>query len=314
MLTCHGNRSAKDAPAASDEALREAVWIDLLDPSDEERRRVEHALSTTLPDRDGIAGVELSRRIVRDGDSLRLSVPYFTNGDDAEPTPLGLMLTPQRLVSLRYTRSAAFDQAAERLDKTSAPSASIAFATVAEAIVGHIADHLEDIAAEVGKLSTRLFGERRRHDGALRAVLGEVGRVEARLTRARLTSTGLLRIVMFAHESGLDWIAKPETTRLHSAQKDLEVLCELDTQLTDKLQFLLDAALGFISIEQNDVMKVFTVASVAAIPPVILAGIWGMNFQRMPELHLSYGYPLALAAIALSIAVPLVWFRRRGWI
>ena len=91
-------------------------------------------------------------------------------------------------------------------------------------------------------------------------------------------------------------------------------VAQLDTQLTDKLQFLLDAALGFINIEQNDVMKVFTVASVAAIPPVILAGVWGMNFQNMPELHLPYGYALALAAIALSIAIPLFWFKRRGWI
>jgi magnesium transporter len=174
---------------------------------------------------------------------------------------------------------------------------------------------MEDTAAEVGHLSTRLFGEhRRKKDGALRTILGEVGRAEARLTRARLASTGLLRIVMFAHDNPPEWIAKAELPRLRSAQKDLEMLGELDTQLTDKLQFLLDAALGFISIDQNDVMKVFTVASVAAIPPVILAGIWGMNFQHMPELSLAHGYPLALGVIALSIIVPLLWFRRRGWI
>jgi magnesium transporter len=313
MLTCHGKRVSTGAAAQGDASLHEALWLDLLDPTAEERQRAEQALGMHLPDREGIAGVELSRRIVRDGDALRLNVPYFTNGDDTEPTPLGLILTPQCLVSLRYSPSSAFEQAAERLREKPADGSAGAFATLVEAIVGNIADHLEDLAANVGKLSSHLFGERR-HDGPLRVILGMVGRIEARLTRARLTSTGLLRVVMFAHESGLEWLAKPELARLRSAQKDLEVLCELDTQLTDKLQFLLDAALGFISIEQNDVMKVFTVASVAAIPPVILAGIWGMNFQRMPELHLPYGYALALAAIALSIAVPLFWFKRRGWI
>ncbi len=118
----------------------------------------------------------------------------------------------------------------------------------------------------------------------LRATLSEVGRLESHLTRTRLTMTGLLRIIVFTHESAPDWIAKADAARLKLAHKDLDVLCELDGQLTDKLQFLLDAVLGFINIDQNDVMKILTVASVASIPPIILVGIWGMNFVRMPEL------------------------------
>jgi len=310
MLTLHGHRAAADGAAPDDAAL----WFDLFDPGTDERTRVERATGLALPDRERISGIELSRRVLLDGDSLRLNVPYFTGDEGRAPTPLGLVLAPDRLVSLRYAESTAFATAGDKLRAQPKASGAVAFAILLESIVGDIADHIEDVAANVGRMSTRLFAETRRRDTALRALLGEIGRVEARLTRARLSSTGLLRIVMFAHESGVEWIPKSEMARLHAVQKDLEVLCELDTQLTDKLQFLLDAALGFISIEQNDVMKVFTVASVAAIPPVILAGIWGMNFQHMPELHPAYAYPLALAAIALSILVPLAWFKRRGWI
>lgn len=312
MLSCHGNRAAvNDAGSMPPD---DTLWFDLLDPTADEHARVERATGLSLPERERISGIELSGRVLLDGDSLRLNVPYFTSGEDTAPTPLGLILTPIRLVSLRYTESAAFATAGDKLRAVPKASSAVALAILLESIVGDIADHIEDVAANVGQMSTRLFAGKRRHDGALRALLGEIGRVEARLTKARLSSTGLLRIVMFAHESGVEWIPKSEMARLHAVQKDLEVLCELDTQLTDKLQFLLDAALGFISIEQNDVMKVFTVASVAAIPPVILAGIWGMNFQHMPELHPVYAYPLALAAIALSIVVPLAWFKRRGWI
>jgi magnesium transporter len=313
MLTLHGN-SVSERDTAAEAVDDSAVWFDLVDPTDAECRRVERATGIALPDRERIGSIELSRRAIRDGDALCLNMPFFTNSD-AAPTPAGLILTSRHLVSVRYTESAAFERAAATVRALPQANSAIVFATLAETIVGDIADRMEDTAAEVGRLSTRLFGERRRKkDGALRTILGEVGRAEARLTRARLTSTGLLRIVMFAHDNPPGWIAKAELLRLRSAQKDLEVLGELDTQLTDKLQFLLDAALGFISIDQNDVMKVFTVASVAAIPPMLLVGIWGMNFQHMPELSLAHGYPLALGVIALSIGVPLLWFRRRGWI
>lgn len=314
MLNCYGRNPDSAAAAADGEVSAACIWFDLLDPSDDEKRRVERAVGLALPDRERIGGVELSQRAAIDGDALRLNVPYYTHDDDVPPTAVGLILTPTHLVSLRYADAQAFALAAEKLSTQAiSPSSADAFATLIETTVGRVADRLENIAADVGVLSTRLFEQRRLRTRALRATLGEVGRAESRLARARLTASGLLRIVMFALDSGLAWIEKTHMARLRAAQKDLEILCELDAQLTDKLQFLLDAALGFINIEQNDVMKVFTVASVAAIPPVILVGVWGMNFQHMPELHWRYSYPAALAVIATSIIVPMLWFKRRGW-
>jgi magnesium transporter len=90
-------------------------------------------------------------------------------------------------------------------------------------------------------------------------------------------------------------------------------LSDYETHLSDKVQFVLDAVLGYISIEQNDLFKVLTIVSVVGVPPTLLAGIWGMNFKNMPELSWAWGYPLSWLAIVLSAILPLVWFKRRGW-
>lgn len=313
MLNCHG-RTPAGAEAKDGKQLDGCVWLDLLDPTTDEKQRVENEIGLALPDRKQIKGFELSQRAAIDGDALRLNVPNYCHDDDLPPTALGLIVTPKHLVSLHYADPKTFEFNADELRSVGESDGSAsAFATLTEIIVGRVADRLENIAADVGSLSARLFQRQGLRTRALRSILGDVGRSENRLAHARLTATGLLRIVMFAHDSGLPWIDKAHIARLKTAQKDLEVLCELDAQMTDKLQFLLDAALGFISIEQNDVMKIFTVASVAAIPPVILAGIWGMNFQHMPELHWRFGYPIALAVIVVSILVPMLWFKRRGW-
>jgi magnesium transporter len=317
MLTCHGKGGTQPAAASGDvDALPDGcIWFDLFDPTAEETQRVERATGLDLPGRDTIRAVEMSSRARIVGDALFLNIPYFVHAEDQPPTPLGLIVTPKHVVSIRFAESPVFAQAAQALKKAPAGAGSTsAFAELVETVVGQIADQIENVAATIGTLTTRIIGDQNHHTKALRAMLGDVTRLESRLTRARLTMTGLLRILLFVKESAPEWIGKAEMLRLKSVHKDLDVLCELDAQMTDKLQFVLDAVLGFINIDQNDVMKIFTVASVASIPPVILVGIWGMNFANMPELHWPHGYPMALGAIALSVIIPVLWFKRRGWL
>jgi len=314
MLSCKGTDGNTSTPAADGELPAGCVWFDLNDPTAEEIRRVERATGLVLPTQEQIRAVEMSSRVRFDGNALHLNVPYFTHDEDQPSMPLGLIVTPKALVSIRYADSPAFGIAAETLRATKERSGATAFTGLIGAIVGQIADRMEAITAKTGALSLRILGDQKHTTGMLRATLGEVGRLEGRLTHARLTMTGLLRIIVFVHESAPEWVAKPDAARLKLAHKDLDVLCELDAQLTDKLQFLLDAVLGFINIDQNDVMKILTVASVASIPPIILVGIWGMNFVRMPELKWPYGYPMALTAIVLSVIIPVLWFKRRGWL
>jgi magnesium transporter len=124
---------------------------------------------------------------------------------------------------------------------------------------------------------------------------------------------GVQRIVSFVRAKKPDWMADAVEVRLRVVDHDLRTLDEFDDQLTNKLQFLLDATLGFISTDQNHVMKVLTVTSVATIPPLILAGIWGMNFKDMPELNWHWGYPMAIGVMLISMALPVLFFKWRGW-
>lgn len=314
MLTLHGSHRRALRWQAGAPIPADTLWLDLVDPDTGEVTAAESFAGTRLPKRDDMAGIELSNRASTEGETLRLNVPFFAPNDEGPMTPLGIVLDAAHLVTLRYTDSPAFLAAGDEIAVNDVDGGVAAFLILIEAMVGRGADRMEGIAGNVGVLSGKVFTDTPHRTDALRAMLGEIGDAESKLTRVRLTMTGLLRILTYAHEHEMSWIDTSDLPRIHNAQKDLAALCEFDAQLTDKLQFLLDAVLGFINIDQNDVMKVLTVASVAAVPPVILVGVWGMNFTHMPELHWRFGYPLALIAIALSIALPVLWFRRRGWI
>jgi magnesium transporter len=166
----------------------------------------------------------------------------------------------------------------------------------------------------VAELSRKVFTGTRTDTRNLRRWLVHVGHLEARLAGSRGSLLGIMRIVTFVCENNPDWMPDVQSTRIAMVRNDLRALDEFDEQLTEKLQFLLDAIFGFISVNQNSVMKLFTVVAVAAFPPTVLAGIWGMNFQYMPELSQPWGYAMALGAIALSILVPLAIFKWRGWL
>jgi magnesium transporter len=114
-------------------------------------------------------------------------------------------------------------------------------------------------------------------------------------------------------QAGDTHVTQDARTRLRTLSRDVGPMSEYATFLGDKVQFLLDATLGFINIEQNEIVKTLTIASVVGIPPVLVAGIYGMNFRVMPELRWTLGYPMALALIVVSGLVPLWFFKRRGW-
>ncbi len=195
------------------------------------------------------------------------------------------------------------------------------FMVIVEALIDYGADRLEELRTEARTISTRIFHDKMRRpqrnkkhtDTMLRDTLVEIGDMGERLSHTRDTLLVLQRAVPFVVEHGDGWLGDPVKARLKTAGGDVQSLNDYEVHLTDKLQFLLDATLGFISTEQNDLFKVLTIASVVGIPPVLIAGIYGMNFHVMPELGWTYGYPYGLGLIALSTILPIAWFKWRGW-
>jgi magnesium transporter len=148
---------------------------------------------------------------------------------------------------------------------------------------------------------------------ALRESLTEVGAAGDHLSRIRETVLGLQRVIAYVAKAAADWLGPELKARLGTAQQDLSSLVDFEAHLSGKTQFLLDAILGFINTEQNEIFKVLTIVSVVGIPPTLIASMYGMNFHDMPELSWRWGYPYGLALIALSIVLPVLWFKRRGW-
>ncbi|MCP3381902.1 hypothetical protein NLM31_16240 [Bradyrhizobium sp. CCGUVB4N] len=143
--------------------------------------------------------------------------------------------------------------------------------------------------------------------------LENIGELADRLAKARDVLLGVGRIASYADNVGSEWITAASKKRLEAVSKDVASLNDYETRLSDKIQLLLDAVLGFINIQQNELFKILTIVSVVGVPPTIVVGVWGMNFKNMPELSWTFGYPLSLFAIIASGVLPLIWFKRRGW-
>jgi len=319
MLTAFANLDG--ALRRITEPLPGALWIDLVEPTTDEAERVARETGLAVPAEADINEIESSSRLsMRDG-ALYLSMPLVSR-PETEPRSIsvGFVLSPDRLITVRFAQSRLFDRFMEQ-HKTVARSGAHILVALLEAIVDRQADALEQVKAELEAVSHRIFCDdlaaasgRRREDVMLRATLVDLGRIGDLVSHVRESQVSAGRIVPYVETVAGDWLPKDLRPRFRTLRRDISSLNDFDTHLNDKLQFLLDATLGFINVAQNNVMKVLTVVSVAGVPPVLIAGIYGMNFKLMPELEWAWGYPYSLAVIALSTIIPLAIFRWRGWI
>ena len=301
-----------------------AVWLDLVDPTDRERDTAARLSGLRVPTREDVAEIESSSRLYTDHGVLYFSMPYSYLGPDgrSQVVPTGFVLSDHHLLTVRYAVLPAFDTFAERFGGEGAANSSQAFVGLAEAIVDRIADVLERVAAELDRLSKATFlseegakgRNARRTDERLRSILNAIGRCGDTLGNLRDSVLALGRIAAYALQSRDEWMPVELKSRLGTLKQDIASLNDYDQQLNNKVSFLLDAVLGFINIEQNNGVKVLTIASVVGIPPTFVVGLYGMNFKNMPEYDWSYGYQYGWVMILVSIVVPLVWFRLKGWL
>jgi magnesium transporter len=313
-----------DWQSAGAELAPEIIWIDLLSPTPEEIQFVERAVKIKVPTEDSLSEIEASSRLKLDHHVLYLSSPAVRLDElgEAHLTPVGFVINANVLVTVRFFASPFFDSVAERIETDdSLQNGMCVFTSLLEAMVDRGADVLEHLGTTADGLSRSVFkGGLTRSKGPvrstrkLREALANVGVLADRLAKARDVLLGVGRVASYAGDVGREWITSPSRTRLEAVSKDVVSLSDYETRLSDKIQLLLDAVLGFINIEQNDLFKILTIVSVVGVPPTLLAGIWGMNFKNMPELNWQWGYALAWIAIIASGLLPLLWFKLRGWI
>jgi magnesium transporter len=324
MLSVYRDKSGSFNRNAAQALSGEIIWIDLFNPTDAEKAFVAERAGIHVPSSEALSEIEASSRLFVERDVIYLSTPVVARADtiDAALSPIGLILTKHVLVTIRFAELRAFSAVSDLVNRDQSISSSAGvFTALLEAIVDRGADVLEHLAADLDNISRSIFrGDpaQRQHtvrsNAALRRILFVIGSTGDRLALARDVILGIARIAPFVLSVRQNWIIPEFEARLGAVVKDVASLNDYEGHLSNKVQLLLDAVLGFITIEQNDLFKVLTIVSVVGIPPTIVAGIYGMNFKFMPELNWTWGYPLGLAIIALSALAPLVWFKWRGWL
>jgi len=297
-------------------------WIDLLDPGPDEIARVAADYGVDVPSRESLQEIETSSRLRSEGQVLYASMPLAIEDQAAgfAPIPLGFILSPQLLVTVRFSEVHAFARVESLIERGLHLGSAAAFCALIEGMVDFSADKLEKLSGDLAAVSARAFGPPtasrqgdKRISGGLRECLSAIGLAGDDLSRSRESKLGLQRIIGFVLKMATDWLSPDEKTRLSTAQQDIVSLVDFEAHLSGKSQFLLDAILGFINTEQNEIFKVLTIGSVVGIPPTLIASMYGMNFHDMPELGWRWGYPYGLALIAISTLLPILWFKRRGW-
>ncbi|HXJ21052.1 MAG TPA: magnesium transporter CorA family protein [Polyangia bacterium] len=295
-----------------------AVWIDLIAPTEEEVERVRAATGLRVPTEPEISEIESSSRLAFEAGAYFVSTPLVAADAEGDHllVPVGFVYAARVLITVRFGALHALDAAHEQAALKPPASAQDAVLHIFELIVDRAADHLERSGAECDDLARTAFRNdpgRAKASTKLGTALRRIGRVANAISRIRDELLGLGRIGAYVIESKIEGAPTLDPGRLKALRADIVSLTDYEGHLSAKVQFLLDATLGFINIEQNEIVKTLTIASVVGVPPVLVAGIYGMNFRIMPELGWRLGYPMALGLIVASALAPLWWFKRRGW-
>lgn len=304
-------------------SLSNRTWVDLIEPTDAERAAFEKAFGLKVPTREELSEIETTSRLRIENDALYLTAPliFATGNEPWISLPTGFVLSNRVLLTVRFGQSAAFDAVTKELGHTEKFAPALAYVCILEELVDHMADLLEASGRDLDDASHVIFrqdstqgAKLSRETSMLRQLMIRTGRTSERMTRIHYTLVCLDRMAKFTVDRAREWIAPDVSNRLQSVSSDIASLVQFAEGLVSRVQLLQDAATGIINIDQNEVMKVLTIASVVGIPPVLVAGIYGMNFKIMPELNWTWGYPFALALIVITALLPLIWFKWKDWI
>jgi magnesium transporter len=295
--------------------LRNAAWIDLLSPTEDELEQVRSLTGLRVPTQDQVSEIESTSRLSFESGAWYLSTPLVSPRPEGDYVLVaaGFVLSAKHLITIRFEAIAAIDAA---LKSCTGKTAEDAFLHILEVVVDRAADALERSGAACDAISHEAFRKSeaaRKRAADLRETLRRVGLEADKTSHIRDALLGLGRIASYVGDSGLPGAPQVSASRLKAVKADIASLTDYESHLSGKIQFLLDAILGFINVEQNDVVKTLTIASVVGIPPMIIAGIYGMNFRDIPEYGWKHGYPYSLALMVVTCFLTWLWFKRRGW-
>jgi magnesium transporter len=298
-----------------------AVWIDLITPTVQEDKLVEGLLGIAVPTREEMQEIEISSRLYSENGARYMTATLMCQSDTATPktTAVTFILSGHRLCTVRYDDPRPFALVEHKLARScpAKVSGETVLMDLLDAVVDRSADILERVGAEVDLISHSIFepddeAEAPSYNDVLKA-LGRKGDLTSKVRESQVSVGRLLSFLSNESES-MKW-TKDVKVHLQSMQRDVISLSDHATYLSGKITFLLDAMLGVVNIQQNAIIKIFSIAAVVFMPPTLVASIYGMNFKSgMVELEWTYGYPWALGLMVLAAVLPLLWFKWKKWL
>ena len=339
MLNAYGadkDRLVEYATSVTAPVPKGTLWLDLVEPSADEETAVEAALGIDIPTREELAEIEASSRLYQEDGAAFMTATLIRRGDSDQPesSPVTFIIKDNILITIRYHHPQAFPVYVKRAMKpqTTAMTGWGVYISLLEAVVDRAADHLERVGQIVDETSRHTFGNSRVMAAAenrgprqprrpsinledLIRNIGEEGDFTSKM-RESLVSIGRVVAFMTAIVDQMKQTkdVKENRARIRILQRDIQSLTDHSSFLSSKISFLLDAVLGLISIQQNGIIKIFSVAAVVFLPPTLVASIYGMNFNIMPELNWKLGYPMAIGLMILSAILPWLYFKKKGWL
>lgn len=297
-----------------------AIWVDLVTPTVQEDKQVEQLLGIAVPTREEMQEIEVSSRLYVENGARFMTATLMCHSDTATPktTAVTFILSGHRLVTVRYDDPRPFAIIEHKLARSAPPKVSgeTVLIDLLDAVVDRSADILERIGAEVDQISHDIFEPDEdagppSYNDILKA-LGRKGDLTSKV-RESLVSIGRLLSFLVNEAELMKW-PKDGRASLQSMQRDIVSLSDHATYISNKVTFLLDAMLGVVNLQQNNIIKIFSVAAVVFMPPTLVASIYGMNFKHMPELEWDFGYPIAITLMILAAILPYVYFKWRKWL
>jgi magnesium transporter len=297
-----------------------ALWLDLFNPTLDERRKVDRILGNELPTRADMEEIEISSRIYQEGDALFMTAMVLAQMDSDVPNAdaVTFVLTNERLVTIRYIDPQPFRTYALRCERSliNASRPDMVLMQLLDAIVDRMADILEKTGGDVEVVAVEIFSPGVYAMGTrdFQAVLRRLGQKHGLTSKMRESLLTIARVLTFLTQAIDNKQHKEVRAHVKTLVRDVQSLQDHSTFVAGKLSYLQDATLGLINNEQNNIIKIMSVAAIVFLPPTLFASIWGMNFRYMPELDEAWGYPAALAVIVVAGLLPYFYFKRRGWL
>jgi magnesium transporter len=295
------------------------VYLDLLNPSRPEELEAEKWLEYQLPTREEMQEIEESSRLYSEKDALYMTawIPVGLETSDPDTTAITFVLAPDCLTTVRYADPHAFRVFADQVKRqcTTPITSDAVFLLMVELIVARIADALQTVEADLKKIGREVFAaDAGRADAAREKDLGQVvkllGRRSALVANLRESLVSVNRMLQFFLNNAATWMMGNLAGQFRSVMRDVKSLDDYTNQQQQEMTFLLESTLGLINIQQNQIIKIFTIASVLFLPPTLIASIYGMNL-KMPETEWVGAYPVVLVVLVLSAVAPILYFKRK---